>query len=69
MTTPVIPRPTWTCAQLAASCGISTDTVWRWCRNGTVTASRVGKSYYIPAAVAEAILSGSIQTKSAKAQS
>ncbi len=60
MTTPHTPtlRPTWTCARFAAATGIHIDTAWRWCRTGTIAATKIGKCYYIPADEAERIIGG-----------
>lgn len=58
MTAPIAPRPTWSCAQLAAACQVRDDTVWRWCRTRTIVATKIGKCYYIPADEAERIIRG-----------
>lgn len=51
-------RTTWTCAELATAINVTTDTIWRWCRQRRIASTRIGKSYLIPASVVQGILLG-----------
>lgn len=55
-------RVAMSCAEFAAAVGVSRHTVWRWIRSRRIAATRLGKSYFIPAAVVDSLRNGSPTT-------